>query len=79
MAPDRPVPRELAAQLDEARVQAGYTVDELADACSLSRDHLHDVLAGTRPISPVVARRLLAALYLHEPPVTDDEVAARSA
>lgn len=71
MAPDRPVPPDLAARLNAARLRAGLSVAELARACSLSRGHLHEVLTGKRTLSAAVTRRVMAVLHLHEPMATD--------
>ena len=66
MAPDRPVPPDLASRVNAARMRAGFSVADLATACSLSKSHLHAVLTGQRTLTPAVARRLMAALHLHE-------------
>ena len=71
MAQDRPIPPDLAARLDTARIRAGFSIHDLARACSLEEHHLFEVLTGVRPLSPAVARRLLAALHLHESVATE--------
>lgn len=68
---DRPIPPDLVDRINEARISAGYSVSELAHACSLEPGHLRVVLTGQRELTPRVARLLMAALHLHE---TIDEV-----
>lgn len=71
MAPDRTVPPDLASRVNAARMRAGFSVADLARACSLSKSHLHAVLTGQRTLTPAVARRLLAALHMHESTATE--------
>lgn len=66
MAQDRPIPPDLAARIDTARIRAGFSIHDLARACSVEEHHLFEVLTGARGLNPAVARRLMAALHLHE-------------
>lgn len=68
MTHDRPVPPDLADRINEVRIRAGFSVAELAAACSLSTPHLQAVLTGQRELTPAVARRLLAVFHMHEIP-----------
>lgn len=68
MTHDRPIPPDLADRINEVRLHAGFSVGELAAACSLDKSHLHAVLTGQRELTPAVARRLLAVFHLHEIP-----------
>jgi hypothetical protein len=71
MTHDRPIPFDLVARVDAARVLVGFTVTELASACSVSGGHLQAVLDGEVELTPAVARRLLAVLHMHETAGTD--------
>ena len=66
MSHDRPIPSDLIGRINEVRLVSGFSVPELAHACSLDPTHLRAVLTGQRELTPWVARRLMAALHLHE-------------
>lgn len=66
MAQDRPIPPDLAGRIDRARIRAGFSIHDLARSCSVEEHHLFEVLTGARPLNTAVARRLMAALHLHE-------------
>ena len=66
MSENRPIPPDLIDRINEVRLASGFSVSELAHACSLDPTHLRAVLTGQRDLTPWVARRLMAALHLHE-------------
>ena len=66
MSHDRPIPPDLIDRINEVRISSGLSVPELAHACALDPTHLRAALTGQRDLTPWVARRLMAALHLHE-------------
>jgi plasmid maintenance system antidote protein VapI len=66
MSEARPIPPDLIDRINDVRRSSGFSVPELARACSLDPTHLRAVLTGQRDLTPWVARRLMAALHLHE-------------
>lgn len=68
MSRNRPIPPDLIDRINEVRLSSGFSVLELAHACSLDPTHLRAVLTGQRDLTPWVARRLMAALHIHEIP-----------
>jgi plasmid maintenance system antidote protein VapI len=66
MSHNRPIPSDLIDRINEVRLSSGFSVTELAHACSLDPTHLRAVLTDQRDLTPWVARRLMAALHIHE-------------
>lgn len=66
MSADRSIPSDLVDRINEARIASGFSVPELAHACTLEPTHLRAVLTGQRELTPRVARLLMAALHIHE-------------
>ncbi len=64
MAHGVPVPPDLAARINAARLRFDLSVEETARLCDISGTYLHAVLTGRRLLAPAVARRLIAVLQL---------------
>ncbi|MEE9297814.1 MAG: helix-turn-helix domain-containing protein [Acidimicrobiia bacterium] len=64
MAHDVPVPPDLAAWINAARLRLDLSVEETARLCDISGTYLHGVPTGRRLLAPAVARSLIALLQL---------------